>query len=671
VSNCSFETDLRRRVLQSTLLMLAAVMSLPAQWSTNVNVNNGICSAIGDQLNPVIVSDGSGGAIITWVDYRSPSSSTDIYAQRINATGTVQWTSNGVGICGETGNQGDPTIISDGSGGAIIAWQDFRSGSTWDIYAQRINASGAAQWASGGVAICTASGNQQNPSIATDDSGGAIMTWYDLRSGTTTDIYAQRINAAGTVQWTSDGVAICAAAGGNQSNPAIVSDDSGGAVIAWGGTRGSTWDIYAQRINASGTVQWAANGVEICTAMNNQLDPMIVGDGSSGAIMTWHDERTLEGIYAQRISASGIVQWNADGFPICAATSNQAEPMIASDGSGGAIITWYDYRNLFGPDIYAQSINASGVAQWTANGIAICTAAGDQFSPTIASDGSGGAIMTWYDSRSGTSNDVYAQRVNAAGAVQWTANGAAVSTATGFQLSPTIISNGAGGAIITWMDNRASGVSAYDIFASNIGSNGVLPVELTTLGASSRQNTVELQWSTATEVNNYGFEVERRLIGEISVRWSTIGFVAGAGTSSSPLEYSFIDRQVSPGRYAYRIMQIDKDGSFKYTGEVEVEVGLAPKEFNLVQNYPNPFNPSTTIEFTVPEEGKASLKIYDVLGREVATLFDGEVAGSYRQAIFDATRFAAGIYIARLKHFPAGSLAGGEKQLLRKMLLVK
>ena len=134
----------------------------------------------------------------------------------------------------------------------------------------------------------------------------------------------------------------------------------------------------------------------ISTAANNQLTPTIASDGSGGAIITWQDLRSgTADIYAQRINASGVVQWTADGVAISTAANSQSSPTIVSDGSGGAIITWNDFRNdVSNSDVYAQRINASGVVQWTADGVAITTErVHGIYPPQIVSDGSGGAII--------------------------------------------------------------------------------------------------------------------------------------------------------------------------------------------------------------------------------------------------------------------------------------
>ena len=463
----------RRFALLLAVMLLLGLEAPAAQAAWPHDPNNGnvpLCTAANDQNLPTIVSDGAGGAIVTWYDSRSVSGS-DIYAQRVNAAGVPQWTLNGVVLCAAANDQQYPQIVSDGAGGAIVTWQDFRSGTTYDIYAQRVNAAGVPQWSIDGVSLCTASFNQTTPTLVSDGSGGAIVTWEDFRSGTNNDIYAQRVNAAGAPQWTANGVALCSAAS-NQFAPTIVSDSAGGAIVTWYDSRSFTNnDIYAQRVNAAGVPQWTANGVALCTAALDQYNPTIVSDGAGGAIVTWNDYRSsTTHIYAQRVNAAGVPQWTADGVALCTAANFQSNPKIATDGSGGAIVTWQDQRSGSG-DIFAQRVNAAGVPQWSADGVALCAAAYDQLRPMIASDGAGGAIVTWDDGRSGTA-DIYAQRVNAAGVPQWTADGVALCTAAHDQLSPTIASDGAGGAIVTWNDYRSG--TNYDIYAQRIDSFGYL-----------------------------------------------------------------------------------------------------------------------------------------------------------------------------------------------------
>ena len=379
----------------------------------------------------------------------------------------IGWKNDGEPICTEASTQYILQICSDGNGGGIITWGDYRSGSTFDIYAQRINANGVIQWTVDGVAICTASDSQLFPQICSDGNGGAIITWKDYRSSSISDIYAQRINANGVVQWIVDGVAICTASD-TQSGPQICSDGDGGAIIAWQDDRGTGYDIYAQRVNANGVVQWTVNGVTICIATNNQVGPQICSDGGGGAIIAWKDFRggSSYDIYTQRVNTIGVVQWTVNGVTICTANKNQNDPQICSDGGGGAIIAWEDLRGGSSFDIYAQRVNSNGIVQWTVNGSTICTVSDSQSNPQICSDGGGGAIIAWQDFRGGSSYDIYAQRVNTIGVVQWTINGSTICTTSGSQDFPQICSDGGGGAIIAWKDYRSG--SNYDIYAQKI-----------------------------------------------------------------------------------------------------------------------------------------------------------------------------------------------------------
>jgi hypothetical protein len=190
-----------------------------------------------------------------------------------------------------------------------------------------------------------------------------------------------------------------------------------------------------------------------------------------------------------------------------------------------------------------------------------------------------------------------------------------------------------------------------------IGSNSVLPVELLAFSASAIREGVVLQWRTATETNNFGFEIERKTVerfqlsgNQSSAEWSIIGMLNGYGVSSGPHDYSFTDRSLPAGRYEYKLVQIMSDGSKRVSQSIQVETGIAPRELTLNQNYPNPFNPTTTIEFSVPDDGRASLTVFDMLGRPVSTLVEGDFrAGHVQQVVFDASRLASGTYWVRLQ----------------------
>jgi hypothetical protein len=194
-----------------------------------------------------------------------------------------------------------------------------------------------------------------------------------------------------------------------------------------------------------------------------------------------------------------------------------------------------------------------------------------------------------------------------------------------------------------------------------------LPIELVAFTAATNQNIVNLKWQTKTEVNNYGFEVERSLTPtpsqmEGAVNWTKIGFVNGNGNSNSAKEYSFTDKNPTGGsKFIYRLKQIDSDGKFEYSQEVEVE--LAPQVFNLYQNYPNPFNPSTTIRFALPVATKLNIVLYNSLGESLRTIAEGFFDSGYHSVEIDLSGLPSGVYIYR---FNSDKYANNKKLLLLK-----
>jgi hypothetical protein len=189
-----------------------------------------------------------------------------------------------------------------------------------------------------------------------------------------------------------------------------------------------------------------------------------------------------------------------------------------------------------------------------------------------------------------------------------------------------------------------------------------LPVELSSFSASVVGNAVKLNWKTETEVNNYGFEIERYALSAERQAWNKIGFINGNGNSNSPKSYSFVDDNVTAGKYSYRLKQIDNEGQFEYSKSIEVDFG-APKKFELSQNYPNPFNPVTTIRFNLPEAANVKLTLFNILGQELKTLVNEFKESGVHTINFDASELNSGMYIYKIE---AGTFVQ-----TRKMTLVK
>lgn len=190
-------------------------------------------------------------------------------------------------------------------------------------------------------------------------------------------------------------------------------------------------------------------------------------------------------------------------------------------------------------------------------------------------------------------------------------------------------------------------------------NEGTVPVELNSFVASLEGNSVNLVWRTSSESNNKGFEVERSIDNQT---YAKIAEISGNGTTSEMNFYSFTDKNVNSGKYYYRLKQIDFNGDFTYSETIEISINQ-PESFSLSQNFPNPFNPSTTITFSVPEKSNVSLQVYDLLGKEIATLMNEVKAAGNYTINFDASRLSSGVYYYRL--------VAGNFISVRKMNLIK
>ncbi len=315
-------------------------------WQTGgIDVNAG---SIGKgHFKPKAIEDGYGGAVIAWGRTPGFLYNYDIFAQKVKSDGTRLWASNDITISDRSGTESFHQMVSDDSCGAILTWTHLPGtpGST-DIYAQRVDSAGNPTWDNNGVEICMAAESQSYPMLTSDGNSGAIITWGDSRRGVgQSDIYIQKISHDGLVQWAADGVILC-----NNTNfqgyPVIISDGEGGAIIAWSDARAGNFDIYAQRINADGDLIWAEQGIPVCSAAQDQDMPQIVGDGAGGAFVVWQDQRNGNmDIFAQRINSSGALLWANDGVAAASATNNQYDHKIVSDNVGGVLIAWTDYRS--------------------------------------------------------------------------------------------------------------------------------------------------------------------------------------------------------------------------------------------------------------------------------------------------------------------------------------
>ncbi|MDP3147587.1 MAG: GLUG motif-containing protein [Ignavibacteria bacterium] len=394
-------------------------------------------------------------------------------------------------------------------------------------------------------------------------------------------------------------------------------------------------------------------------------------------------------------STGGLVGdlWNYSTLTDCYSTGNVNGDASNSGGlvgkaRGGQIHNSYSAANVFGDNSAGGLVGSIEVESQVSNSYSTGSVSG-----TDRVGGLAGRIVTTSNVSNCYSVGFVLGTTNVGGFLGYNEDGSTV-TASFWDTQTSGTSNGIGntdpdpgvtGKTTTEMKTQTTFTAAnwdfvtiwqmigvnYPDLRSN--TNSALPVELVSFSANVVEDRVVLKWHTATEVNNYGFEVERTAgsqqysvgsqqysIGSQSQNtWEKISFVAGAGNSNSSKEYTFVDETASNGKYSYRLKQIDADGRFDYSNIIEIEIKNIPNKFELYQGYPNPFNPSTTIKFSLPVDSKVVLEVFNSIGEKVAVLVNQEMTAGYHTVNFSAqggaSSLSSGVYIYRLvtKNFSA------------------
>ena len=456
------------------LSSLFAAPSVASHWARSSQDNNSVSNAHFFQQGSVAVSDGEGGVIVAWQDLRNELYFY-IYAQRINANGDPLWTTDGVLLSTAGSNQQVPEIVSDGAGGAIVLWSDQRADAS-DLYAQRINASGNVLWTPTGVPIAVVPNLQILAKAIADGVGGAIVTWSDQRSITNTDIYAQRVDAGGVVQWTANGVQVTAATGLQQKST-LATDRAQGAIIAWEDFRSDPMfpDVYAQRVLANGTKAWTANGVPVAVLAWAQRNPVVSYAVGSGAYVTWEDSRpagTDFHIYYQRLFSTGAPAFAVNGIKVSStASGDNYRPQIVDASSTQPpsgmtqYIVWEHETAGGAKELMLNEVGPSGFVLIEQE---INFGDGDKLNPHVRTSEEGGGVLISWTSDSfygpGASN-IFVTKYH--GSFEFSEAGVAACRADGGQGPAHVVSDYQGGAILAW-DDRRDGVSDSDIRAQRV-----------------------------------------------------------------------------------------------------------------------------------------------------------------------------------------------------------
>ncbi len=579
-------------------------------------------------------ADSLRGRRATCVDFRSGESFT-IGAQRLLASGAIaaDWQPDGARLCLGGAQEVASSVVSDGSGGALVVWVDMRSGDA-DLYAQHLSASGAVApgWHGDGLVLCTARGSQYQVALCSDGAAGAIAVWQDYRGGETADVYAQRVLASGAFAWMPDGIPVCADSG-DQAAPAIAADGAGGAHVVWQDRRGGDADLFYAHLTVDGTLENA--GGPLITGPGDQTNATVTADGSGGLFLVWRDARP-GGVQlrALRLDASGTAApgWSAEGVALVVDGPTPLLPVIAPDGAGGLLAAWCELRSGTG-DLRAQRVSASGTRAWSDSGTIVCAEPHEQYAPAIISDGASGAIIAWEDHRSGPA-DLYSQRVLADGSIAWAADGVPLAVAGGNQLDVSLVPDGEGGALATWSDGSVSGRAAF-IRNRPVVSDRVPRFR----SVESGPGRARLTW-VSEGAKPRPFQLERRTDSE---DWRTIAEVRADAQGELVHE----DRTVPAGVLATYRLALPTSRGLVYLEEIPVAI---PAPMPMALRFARGENGGREVRlaFVLETHERARVELMDVAGRRVLSQDLGSLGAGEHEISIASRGLPSGQYFVRL-----------------------
>ena len=648
-----------------TIVLVTVSSTAFAQWSTNPAINLTVCDTTGEQALAKIGSTSDGGSYISWFDNRSGSYA--VYLQRLDPLGNKMWAPNGLLISNNSQSSSlvDWDLMVDDNDNVIVAFTDTRNSGNLNPFVYAISPTGNFLWGPNGIDLNPTADFQANPKLAKTDDGNIVVAW--IIATTRYQVGLQKISPAGAKLWGTNPIILQSATEG-YGYPDIVTSDSGGVVLFHTATTGSfpaqTVKLRAKKITSAGSISWGVN-VQDLGKIAAFTTPKVYTDNNNGGLIAWHDDRdnnSLQSGFVQRVSSSGTIYFPVDGAEVSLmANRHKFNPVVAFDNTTDeTYVFWVETEpNQNQNGISGQKLSLNGTRQWTDNAKVfkdLSVAFTTSISYLTSEMGDGKAYLFYLEGNgSGLNDKVEGFACNSIGDFLWTGNFTILSNPSSDKLQLVSTVDVFKNCKLAWGDNRldASGIYAQDINPDGQLGNSITPVELYTFSATYVNGSVELNWKTETEINNRGFNIERSYN---MIDWNTIGFVSGNGTTTYQSSYKFYDKlpiNISSRVIYYRLKQNDFDGSYNYSPSIEISI-MYPGEFRLEQNYPNPFNPSTKIKYSVrSQEGKdvfpVLLKIFDVLGNEVATIVNEEqFAGDY-EVNFDAKSLSSGTYFYKLQ----------------------
>ncbi|MBI5709674.1 MAG: T9SS type A sorting domain-containing protein [Candidatus Eisenbacteria bacterium] len=470
----------RRTKLVATAAAAVAFITLQLASPTPARCADGFPVATTPEQNvrQAMVWDGADGVLVSWLRKIDNSSRPcRLYVTKLDRTTGVRMWDHDLLVSDFANVNSAVAMASDGGRGAIVAWAD----ANYVLFAQRVRGSGDTAWPRA-TRVSASPFPTIWPLAVGDEEGGAIIAWTDFHSSGSANVYAQRVNHGGALYWRPGGVMLGSTSGmeavGGGKNE-MQSDGAGGAIVTWKGTRNGLAQIYAQRISGAGAVRWAPAGVRVAPSVRTQQPGTLVATPDGGAIVAFSETETAEGsdldLLAAGLAPDGTPRWPGGARVVGGAPRSQRNVVGLSDGLGGAFLAWDDFRPLRSgglalPHVFAQHLDADGSPLWQQNGVHMggAPAGGLESAAAIAADDRGGFWLTWAEMQDLVPDaiDIRAGRFLATGrpADGMPRGGFTICDEAGNQSAPFIVSLGGSQVMLDWVDER-DGSGDIDLYA--------------------------------------------------------------------------------------------------------------------------------------------------------------------------------------------------------------
>lgn len=591
--------------------------------------------------------------------------------------------------------------IIDFGGGFVF---DASGTGRCDYYLVKLNPSGSTVWAVKGGGTLTNRGFgltiDQNGNIYTTGHyfGQADFSGTILTSAGNLDNIVAKYDPSGNLLWIRDGKSVS-----QVSSRGIALDASGNVFVS--GYFGSATvdsvnfdglkvvtngqrDVFLAKYNNAGIIQWAANGGG---PLSGEEGRSVAVDPTGNPIMVgmFADTATFSGtqLFTEGGNDIFVVKYSSNGNLIWARSAGglggDAAEAVGVDNQGNIYVTGYfDSVATFGSiqvngidrdEVFLAKMTSNGSFTWVVRAGGTLIDRGNDLYVTpdgysyITGRFNGTAAFGSTNITSAGDNDIFVAKYDTDGNLLWVKRAGGTGSDYGNAIAVDVVGN----AYVSGFFNQTASFDGFnfssaggnDIFIGKLG-NVPIPVELSAFNATVINGNVKLNWTTVTEVNNAGFDIERS---NDNLQFDKIAFIEGNGTTSELQNYSYTDNSVLNGNYYYRLRQVDFDGSFSYSQVVEVEIGV-PTKFEVYQNYPNPFNPETQITFALPVSAEITITVYNLLGQAVAVpINEFKDAGKY-SFTFNASSLTSGTYFYSVE---AKSIDGSVNSSVKKMTLLK